>query len=205
MTAVLHLVVAELAAGATDEQVDRAVGLGCGMSAAPGATAVLIGRSADALVAVTFLDGRDALEPFAESAPHMAFVMRGLATVSAGIWSASVASETSETSEAGSPTLPAPSGDSVGALWAFGLRDAEGLFEWQVRELLERVRELPGTATVGPTVEDRERYRAAGVVMLQAGEVEAFERALAAARPRWGALASLVDEALAPVASPVVS
>lgn len=178
---VVHVVCAAVRPDAPAEAITQALELAHAMDRAPGARRVLCGADAGLIVAVTWLDGRAALEPFAASPPHMAFVMRGLAPCIRGMWSAGV------------ETDAAPP-DAVGALWVFALRDSETLYEWQVRDLVQAVATLPGHVAAGPTFEERDRYRAGGVVALTGAEVEPFRAALAAARETWGDIAELVVE-----------
>ncbi len=172
---IVHVVCATLKPDAAEDAIDHAIDLGRALSSAEGVQHALLGRGGDRLVAVTWLDGREALEPFAASPMHMAFIMRGLAPCIRGMWSAAV------------ETDAAPPSD-VEAMWVFALPSADTLFEWQVRDLLQSVAALPGHAAAGPTVEERERYRAGGVVCLAASESSALDAALAAVRPAWDAL-----------------
>jgi len=178
---VVHVVCATVKPDAPAEAVSNALKLARAMYAAPGARRVLCGADAGLVVTATWLDGRAALEPFAASPPHMSFVMRGLAPCIQGMWSAGV------------ETDAAPPDDAA-ALWVFGLRDAETLYEWQVRDLVQAIETLPGSAAAGPTFEERDRYRVGGVVALRAEEIEAFRAALEATRPSWGDLAALIVE-----------
>ncbi len=199
MSGVLHLIVGSLPAGAEqDARLAAALDLGGALAGAPGVRAALLGRSAEHVVAACWLDGPAALDPFAESAPHMAFVMRGLAPLVRGMWSASVATD-----------APLPAGgadpadlddlDAVAALWALAVPERAGVYEWEVRSLLDGIAALPGRAVTGPTVEERERFRAGGVVALRADELAPFQQALEAARAGWPAFATELEEALVPV------
>lgn len=179
---IVHIICATLRPDASEEAVAHALTLGRALPEADGVRSAVLGRTADRLVAVTWLEGREALEPFAASPVHMAFIMRGLAPCIAGMWSAGVETDTSP------PAAPA-------ALWVFALRSVETLFEWQVRDLLASVDALPGRAAAGPTVEERDRYRAGGVVCLERDDLDAFEDALTSARGGWGALAESLVEA----------
>ena len=179
---IVHVVCATLRPDAPTEAVTHALALAGSLAAAPGARRSFAGRNAEQLVAVTWLDGRDALEPFAASPAHMAFVMRGLAPCIRGMWSAAVESDTEP------PAV-------VASLWVFALQSAETLFEWQVRDLLDVVAAFPGSAAAGPTVEERERYRAGGAVCLDADDAPAFAAALAQARAAWGEIAPAIVEA----------
>lgn len=183
---IVHIVCATLrpdaAAGAVSAAVDRALDL----RSAEGARRVLVGRSSDRLVTVTWLESRGALEAFAASPAHMSFIMRGLAPCIRGMWSASVESA-------------APPPVEVEALWVFAVRASDTLFEWQIRDLLASLNALPGTAAAGPTIEERERYRAGGAVCVAPGGVDAFAAALDAARERWGDVAGVLDDVLAPL------
>lgn len=178
---VVHVVCATVKSDATAEAVAHALDLARAMAGAPGARRVLCGADAGLVIAATWLDGRAALEPFAASAPHMAFIMRGLAPCIRGMWSAGVETD-------------APPPEDAAALWVFGVRDSDMLYEWQVRDLAEAVDALPGHAAAGPTFEERDRYRAGGVVALAADEVEPFRVALDAARATWGDVAALITD-----------
>ncbi len=178
---VVHVVCATVRPDAPAEAVAHALELARAMDGAPGARRVFCGADAGLVVAATWLDGRAALEPFAASPPHMAFVMRGLAPCIKGMWSAGVETD-------------APPPEAVDALWVFAVRDSDSLYEWQIRDLVRAVDTLPGHAAAGPTFEERDHYRAGGVVALAAAEVEPFHAALAAARAAWGDISDLLTE-----------
>ena len=186
MSGVLHLIAARLPAGAGgDPRLDAAIDLGGALASAPGVRTALLGRSERHIVSACWLDERGALEPFAASAPHMAFVVRGLAPLVSGMWSASVES-----------AAPPPAGADAAAMWAMAVPESGGIFEWEVRALLEAVAGLPGAASFGPTVEERDRFRAGAAIVLRAGEAERFDAALREARPTWPAFAAGIEEAL---------
>lgn len=185
----LHVVVGSLPADVEgDARLGAALDLGGALAGAPGVRVSLLGHSAEHVVTACWLDDSAALEPFAESEPHMAFVMRGLAPLVSGMWSASVATD-------------APPIDLrvVAALWAFAIPEQAGVYEWEVRRLLDDIAALPGLAATGPTVEERERFRAGGVVALRADDLAPFERELDAARTGWPPFAVELHEALVPV------
>ena len=193
MPGLLHVVAANLRTDTDQKALTRATQLARGLRLAEGARTVLTGRSDGRLVAATWLEGLASMEPFAASAPHMEFVMRGLAPVAASMWSAAVEIATPALDQ-----LPA-AGAGVAAIWAFALPAQDGVFEWQVRQLLDDISALPGDAAAGPTVEEREQFRAAGLVLLTAAQSAPFERELAAARTRWAAVAGVLEEALVTV------
>ncbi|MBM3139104.1 MAG: hypothetical protein FJZ92_02530, partial [Chloroflexi bacterium] len=180
MPRVLHVVAARAKPGVDAEARDRALALAHALREAPAVEAVIVAASEERIIVATWLPGREALEPFAASTPHMQFVMRGLAPMITGMWSASVETE------AGPPPAPA-------ALWVFALGAAD-VYEWQVREMLGDVAALPGHAAAGPTVEERERYRAGGAVALAFAEVGPFEEALRERRTAWAGLAEALEE-----------
>lgn len=190
MTGAVHVICATLRPEADPAAVEHAVDLAHRLNEASGARHTLAGRSERALVTVTWLDDRDALEPFAASAAHMSFIMRGLAPCISGMWSAAV------DTDAPPPSSP-PS-----ALWVFALADAATLYEWQVRDFISSVQDLPGAAAAGVTIEERERYRGGGVVCLAATEVEAFRSAVEATRAIWGDVAPALAQELVTVAPP---
>lgn len=175
MPGLLHIVCAGLRSDADPERLTSARSLAADLAAAPAARGVLVAQSPTYLLVATALDGgagvaAAGLEAFAASPQHMAFIMRGVAQVTSGMWSAAV-----ETDAALPPTAE--------ALFVFGLRaSAEGaqLYEWQVRALIEELERLPGTLVAGPTFEERDRFRAAGALAIPPGGTAAFASALAA-------------------------
>ncbi len=189
MPALLHLIGASLRERAEPQALTRAVDLAGALADAAGVRKVAVGRSDDHLLVATWLADREALEPFAASAPHMEFVMRGVAPVTARMWSAAVETEApTESTIAGARTL-----------WGFAMPARDGVYEWQVRQLLAEVEALPGSAAAGPTVEERERFRAAGGVLINPDQLPFFEDALPAARARWAEIAGGLEEVLAPL------
>ena len=182
----LHIVAAELRDDAPPEAVQQALAYARGLAAADGVRAARCGRSETQLLAAVWLDDAAALEPFAASEEHMSFVMRGLAPAISGMWSASVSTE-------GPPPAEQTVTDSD-SLWLFAVPQFEGVFEWEVRRLLDDVTALPGSVWAGPTVEERERYRAGGAVLLTHAEVRPFQDALAATRAGWGDLADHLQQ-----------
>ncbi len=184
MSGVVHVICATLRPDAPPEAVDEAFERARTLSDAPGVLRTVAGRGEDALVTATWVADRDALEAFAASPEHMGFVMRGLAPCISGMWSAAVEAD-------GAPPAEAA------ALWVFAVRDADSVFEWQIRDLLASLGSLPGQLAAGPTFEERDRYRAGGVVAVPADAVAAFPAALDAARTHWGDLGEHVVGAFA--------
>src|SRR3990172_7724952 len=90
---ILHVICATLRPDASEQAIAHAITLARDLARAEGARHAVIGRSPDRLVAVTWLAGREALEPFAASPAHMSFIMRGLAPCISGMWSAAVESD----------------------------------------------------------------------------------------------------------------
>ena len=189
MAELLHVVVATLRDDLDPAAAEELAALARALGEAGDVEASLVGRSEREIIAATWLSSRDALEAFASDPAHLRFVLEGVASATTGMWSASVAPTSGE---------PPPAGRTA-ALWAFGLPVEPPAFEWQVRELLDAIGALPGHAAVGPTMEERESFRAAGVVCIPAKACADFDAQLAAARPRWGAIAERIESARAPV------
>jgi len=192
VTAVLHLIVAALRSDADPAAVGQAEALATDLHTVPGVTGVVSARSSEVLLVAAMLDGRDRLEGFAASPQHMAFVMRGVAVITSSMWSASLATE----AEPSALTVAAASATRA---WIVALADNDSLFEWQARTFLDDLAALPGIAIGGVTVEEREQFRAGGLVLLDTATLPAFEAALAGARARWADLTPLLREASAPI------
>jgi hypothetical protein len=191
MSGLVHVVCAALRTDLEGGAVEAARGFALELAEAPSALATVVGQSPTHLLVATWLESRDALEAFAASPAHMAFIMRGVARVTSGMWSAAAEIETA-------PPLEA----DAGALFVFGLRgtaDGPQLYDWEVRALLDGFAALPGTTAAGPTFEERDRFRAAGAVVIPAALEQGFGEAFAAAEAGWGAAAPALETALAPV------
>jgi hypothetical protein len=187
MPGAVHIVAGQLRPEALAGPIRRAEDAARELGRAPGVEAVVLGRADDRLVVATWLEGRDALEAFAASREHMSFVMQGLAPVISGMWSAAI--------EADSELPPA----DTASLWVWALPARDGVYEWQVRDLLAVVEALPGVATAGPTVEERERFRAGGVVCLRPDALTVFDERVEQPRREWTAVVGSLEEAQAPV------
>ncbi len=184
----LHLVVADLRDGLGEEERGDLAALARGLGAAEGVRATLAACSDRELITATWLRSADDLEAFASSGPHLRFVLEGVARLCTGMWSAA----------AGVAAAPPPDAGDLAALWAFGLPAEPPAFEWQVRDLLTAIEALPGRSSAGPTTEERERVRAAGVVLIPGGQRESFDHALGEARAAWGELGESLRDAIAP-------
>jgi len=142
---------------------------------------VVVGHSETQLLVATWLPDRTSMERFASSAPHMAFIMRGVASVTNGMWSA--AAEIEESAPVGASMA------SMASMLVFGVHGGDEVYEWQVRRVLDGLRDLraePGVVVAcGSTVEERDRFRAAGVVLATAEAHSRVDAALSAESARW--------------------
>ena len=187
--ALLHLVVASLREDLGEAERDELAALARALGSAEGVQATLAACTERELITATWLRSADDLEAFASSAPHLRFVLEGVARHATGMWSAA----------ASMAAGPPPDRGGAGALWAFGLPAEPPAFEWQVRNLLTAIEALPGDAAAGPTTEERERFRAAGVVLVPDEQRAAFDQALREARSAWGELGESLRDAQAPL------
>jgi hypothetical protein len=188
----VHVVCAGLRGDVDAGAIEAARALAIEMVDAPSAVAVAVGESTTHLLVATWLESRNGLEAFAASPAHMAFIMRGVARVTSGMWSAAA--------EIDAPAPVAPK--TPCALFVFGVRahtDGPQLYEWEVRALLDGIAALPGTAAAGPTFEERDRFRAAGAVVIDEDRQQAFVDALGTAGASWGDARGAIEWAVAPV------
>lgn len=182
MSPLLHLVVATLREPVDPDAFQRTVAQGRALVAAPGVRDQFVGWSGRQLVVATLLDGVAELDRFVASEEHMRFVMQGLAPVIDGMWSTAIEADT------------APPLEDARMFWAFALADQEGVYEWQVRQFLAAAAGVGAGAIVGVTIEERERYRAGGLVAID--HDQDVESAIAAVRDRWEAAGGRMDDAL---------
>lgn len=186
MSPILHLVVAALREPSERQTAETTIVHARALKTAPGVMGQVIGQSGAHLVIGTWLESRDVLDAFAASAEHMRFVMQGLAPVIQGMWSAAI------------ETTAAPAFSEIDStppvLWAFALPDQEGVYERQVRQFLDLVETIGATAAVGPTVEERDRFRAGGLVSFTTRSDA--EGAIASAKAHWTGLGGQIEDAL---------
>ena len=195
MTAeLLHVVVASFRADAERAERDRAAALAGELAQAEGVVAVAVARSETVLIAAAWLAAREGLEAFASAPEHMRFVIEGVGRTT----SRAVEHLDRQRPRAG---LPPP---DAGALWAFALPADPPAFEWQVQDLLAGVAAVPAegvalSAYAGATVEERERFRAGGLVLAAGEDASALAARLDRARAGWGPLADRLVTACAPL------
>lgn len=192
MAVAMHIVAAQLRPDASTETRSDLLSLAEALASIEEVDAVMVGHTKDEFVTATWLRDRDSLEAFAAAPEHMRFVMEGLAVATTGMWSTSIVTEHRPPEHASS-------------LWAFALPAVDGVYEWQVRETLATIEALPGETACGPTIEARDRYRAAGVVGLTDRTRPAFEQGIAGTVPPWGAQTPLQTTAIMLATSVVTS
>ncbi|MGE0134225.1 MAG: hypothetical protein AB7L91_01645 [Dehalococcoidia bacterium] len=183
MAPLLHLVVATFRSHVDPPMRTSSIEQGRDLITAPGVEAQVLGWSERQLVVGTVLGSTIDLDAFVASPEHMRFVMRGLAPVISGMWSTAI--ETAST----------PAVEDGAAVWVFALSDQEGIYEWQVRQFLDEAAQL-GTAAVGVTVEERERFRAGGLISFGGMDLSDIERLVAAARQRWAEAGGDMEDAI---------
>lgn len=159
---VVHIITTTLQPDTDQQAIDRAWDAASTLADSQEVIACHVGRSPRHLVTVVWLSNQDRIETFAASEPHMNFVMRGLAPIIESMWSVSVTVERE------------PPHSTPEALWVFAIPDIDDVFEWQIERQINAVNDLPGESWAGRTIEERERYRAGGVILLNEGEVDAF-------------------------------
>ena len=189
----LHLVVAALRPDAADADRERAASLARGLAGIDGVEACVVGLGESALTAAAWIDRRDRIESFAAAPEHMRFVIEGVANATSGMWSASIALDAA---------APPPAADGMRAMWAFALPADPPAFEWEARELLTSIATLDDGATTvhaGPTVEERERFRAGGLILASDADAAALSERVEGARAGWGPLAGRLQSAVTPV------
>ena len=159
---VVHIITATLQSASDQHEINRAWDAATTLSESREVIACHVGRSTNHLVTAVWLSNQDSLETFAASEPHMKFVMGSLALIIEGMWSVSISVERE------------PPHSTPEAIWAFAIPEIDGVFEWQIERQIDAVNNLPGESWAGRTIEEREQYRAGGVILLNGGEVDTF-------------------------------
>tara|TARA_Y100000588_G_scaffold393835_1_gene511460 strand:- start:478 stop:1026 length:549 start_codon:yes stop_codon:yes gene_type:complete len=159
---VVHIITATLRSDSDQQELEHAWDAASTLADSQEVTACHVGRSPNHLVTAVWLSNQGSLEIFAASEPHMKFVMERLAHIIEGMWSVSISVERE------------PPHSTPDALWAFAIPEIDGVFEWQIERQIDAVNNLPGESWAGRTIEEREQYRAGGVILLSGSEIDDF-------------------------------
>ena len=102
------------------------------------------------------------LESFSASPSHVSFVVHALGPVITGMWSADFASNVLD-------PLINPRKFSYKYLTVIAIKSQARLFEWQIDQWGESLTHFAGQGNVvlGPTIEERDLYRSAGLLFSQ--------------------------------------
>lgn len=192
MGCVVHVVAARVRADVEVGALDGVVELARGLVEVEDARAVAVGRSEEQLIVATWLRDRASMERFASSAAHMAFIMRGVASVTSGMWSAAAETDVE-------PPVAAAAPAEARSMWVFGVHGGDEVYEWEVRGVLDDVGRLDATAACGSTFEERDRFRAAGVLFASGAQAAEVEASLSVEVARWAEGGLRVEIASAPV------
>ena len=145
--------------------------------------AIASGTSNRSIGIGVWLDNTDDLETFAASEEHLVFIMQGLAPIIESLWSAAIDCNDS---------LPNKENDFI--FWLYAFLDHEGVFEWEIQKMLNDIAHLPGRSWEGVTIEERDRFRAGGIVLINKDEYEIFSKKLKNAKSDWGNLVNSLTE-----------
>jgi len=179
----LHIINAKLKSSSSENEVLAALEKATAMNNIPVVNAIASGISNRSIGIGVWLDNTDDLETFAASEEHLIFIMQGLAPIIESLWSAAIDCNDS---------LPNKENDFI--FWLYAFLDHEGVFEWEIQKMLNDISHLPGRSWEGVTVEERDRFRAGGIVLINKDEYEVFSKKLKNAKSDWGNLVNSLTE-----------
>lgn len=179
----LHIINAKLKNSSSENEVLAALEKATAMNNISVVNAIASGTSNRSIGIGVWLDNTDDLETFAASEEHLVFIMQGLAPIIESLWSAAIDCNDS---------LPNKENDFI--FWLYAFLDHEGVFEWEIQKMLNDIAHLPGRSWEGVTIEERDRFRAGGIVLINKDEYEIFSKKLKNAKSDWGNLVNSLTE-----------
>ena len=179
----LHIINAKLKNSSSENEVLAALEKATAMNNISVVNAIASGTSNRSIGIGVWLDNTDDLETFAASEEHLVFIMQGLAPIIESLWSAAIDCNDS---------LPNKENDFI--FWLYAFLDHEGVFEWEIQKMLNDIAHLPGRSWEGVTIEEGDRFRAGGIVLINKDEYEIFSKKLKNAKSDWGNLVNSLTE-----------
>ncbi len=170
----LHIINAKLKKSITENAKFAALEKATNMSNISVVNATVSGFSEQSIGVGVWLNNTDDLETFAASEEHLVFIMQGLAPIIDSLWSAAIDC---------SDLLPRENNDFL--FWLYAFPDHEGVFEWEIQKMLNDISLLPGESWDGITIEERDRFRAGGIVIINKSEYEIFSKKLEDCKSAW--------------------
>ena len=179
----LHIINAKIKKSTFENEIFAALEKATAMSNISVVNAITSGLSDGSIGVGIWLDNTDDLETFAASEEHLVFIMQGLAPIIESLWSAAIDCNDS-----------LPNRDKDFVFWLYAFPDHEGVFEWEIQKILNDIANLPGQSWTGTTIEERDHFRAGGIVLINKNEYENFAKKLKNSKSDWGALANSLTE-----------
>ena len=179
----LHIINAKIKKSTFENEITAALEKATAMSNIPVVNSIASGLSDDSIGIGVWLDNTDDLETFAASEEHLVFIMQGLAPIIESLWSAAIDCNDS-----------IPSKDIDLIFWLYAFLDHEGIFEWEIQKMLNDIAHLPGRSWEVITIEERDHFRAGGIVLINKNEYEIFSKKLEEAKSNWGNLVNSLTE-----------
>ena len=159
----LHIINAKLKNTSSENEIFAALEKATAMSNISVVNAITSGLSDGSIGVGIWLENTDDLETFAASEEHLVFIMQGLAPIIESLWSAAIDCKDS-----------LPNRDKDFVFWLYAFPDHEGVFEWEIQKILNDIANLPGQSWTGTTIEERDHFRAGGIVLINKNEYENF-------------------------------
>ncbi|MDG1989823.1 MAG: hypothetical protein P8J51_00905 [Dehalococcoidia bacterium] len=141
----------------------------------------LIAKNDKELVSAVWLKNLQSLQDFATSPEHLNFMFSDMNKMITGIWTSQINIDSIYEAKAFTHAF------------IFGIKNLTGFFEWEIHAYIQAMKELPGDIFSGNSLEQRDIFRAGGIVLLNADQKKIFEKQLSILNKKYQNIVSITN------------
>jgi hypothetical protein len=149
----------------------------------------LIGKNNKDLASAVWLKDISSLEQYASAPEHLTFLLPNMSKIIKNIWTTRVLVENY------------PSSIKKDYALFFAIKNLIGNFEWEIIEYLDALSSLPGEIYSGRSFEERDQFRAAGVILYNADDKKKFNSKYIEINTNFKKIYSITNESNVLIAS----
>ena len=141
----------------------------------------LIAKNDKELVSAVWLKNLQSLQDFATSPEHLNFMFSDMNKMITGIWTSQINIDSIYEAKAFTHAF------------IFGIKNLTGFFEWEIHAYIQAMKALPGDIFSGNSLEQRDIFRAGGIVLLNADQKKIFEKQLSILNKKYQNIVSITN------------
>jgi hypothetical protein len=147
----------------------------------------LIAKNDKELVSAVWLKDLQALQDFATSPEHLNFMFSDMNKMITGIWTSRININNFHQTK---PYTHA---------FIFGIKNLTGFFEWEIHSYMQAMNNLPGDIFSGNSLEQRDIFRAGGIILFNMDQKNTFEKQLEILNKKHLNISSITNTSIAEI------